>query len=416
MTTRITEDNITPGSISANIFLAGVTLGGGVTIDQIIVTDSNFANTENTQIPVSGGYLKLYGTGFQANANVYISTSLSLSTQVTANVVSNNEIRLTIGSTTAATYNLFLFNRNGSTATRLNLITSAIPQRTASWVAGGNSPGDYLSRIERITYATDTATASVRGKLIVKRFAHAGIGTDNDAWYGAGNGGGPIFSSVERLTFISDTATASARGPLNSAVQKNAAVGNDNYGWFSTGPVTNRITYTNDTVTSTARGPLSANRYNLAGTSNDNYGWFGGGMVEGGSPRSVVDRVDFAADTNTASARGPLSIARWGLAGTGNNEYGWFGAGRIPGSVLSTVDRVTYSNDTATSSVRGPLSGREDLTASGNDNYGWFKGGNTPNTNIVQRIDFGSDTSAASTRGPLNINANWQLASASGIA
>jgi hypothetical protein len=41
---------------------------------------------------------------------------------------------------------------------------AAAGNTTDGWFAGGWSPGT-ISRVDRITYATDTATASVRGPL-----------------------------------------------------------------------------------------------------------------------------------------------------------------------------------------------------------------------------------------------------------
>ena len=41
------------------------------------------------------------------------------------------------------------------------------PENTAAWFGGG---GATVSTVDRITYATDTATASVRGPLSLARY------------------------------------------------------------------------------------------------------------------------------------------------------------------------------------------------------------------------------------------------------
>lgn len=416
MTTRITESNITPGSITANSIAAGISLGGGggVKIDQIIVTDENFANTEDTQIFSTGGYLKIYGSGFQANANVYFSNTFALTTQVTANVVSSNEVRLTISTTPVETYNLFLINTNGSIATKLSAFTSIVPPPTAAWFAGGVTP-TRLSTVDRITFATDTNTASVRGPLSGSNQDLTATGNDNFGWFGGGFVGGytPVISKVDRITFSTDTATASVRGPLSVSKYSLAATGNDNFGWFGGGRTpdfssVDRITFSTDTATASLRGPLSSARYSLAATGNDNFGWFAGGSVS-----TRIDRIAFSIDTATASVRGPLSAIAYRLAATSNEDYGWFGGGGVLGS---RVNRITFTDDTNTALVRGPLSlSRQRLTAAGNDNFGWFGGGTPGFRSTVDRIDFADDTGIASVRGPLS-SARYDLAATSGIA
>jgi hypothetical protein len=184
----------------------------------------------------------------------------------------------------------------------------------------------WLSTVDRITYATDTATASVRGPLSSARTNLAAAGNTTDGWFGGGRVFGPapmIYSTVNRITYATDTATASVRGPLSSARYNFSAAGNTTDGWFGggVGPVStvNRITYATDTATASVRGPLSSARYALAAAGNTTDGWFGGGY-SGGAPRSTVDRITYATDTATASVRGPLSLARKDLAAAGGTQ------------------------------------------------------------------------------------------------
>ena len=248
------------------------------------------------------------------------------------------------------------------------------PPNTAAWFGGGDvGINELRSRVDRITFATDTATASVRGPLSVINRAAAAVGNSNYAWFGAGLAPGTPSggkSTVERITYATDTATASVRGPLSLARYKFlAAVGNSDYGWFGGGflfPGINysridRITYATDTATASVRGPLSLARYALAAAGNTTDGWFGGGATP--SNLSRVDRITYATDTDTAVARGPLSAGKQYLAAAGNSTDGWFGGSYPPNS---TVDRITYATDTNTASVRGPLSGpRNQMAAAG---------------------------------------------------
>jgi hypothetical protein len=83
---------------------------------------------------------------------------------------------------------------------------------TAGWYAGGSNK----STIDRITFATDTATASVRGPLTSARYTFAGV-TDNTTygWFGTGsNPSAGLVTTVDRITYATDTATADVRGPM----------------------------------------------------------------------------------------------------------------------------------------------------------------------------------------------------------
>lgn len=294
---------------------------------------------------------------------------------------------------------------------------------TAGWYAGG-TPGTSL--VDRITFATDTATASVRGPLSSARGQAAGAGTFNDGWIAGGAG-----DTVDRITYATDTATTSIRGPLSIGIAMIAGVSdNTTYGWFGGGnspsntfniSTIQRIVYSSDTSTATTRGQLSVGRIFPSATGNTTYGWFGGGRNPSLTPTrvSTIDRITYATDTGTASVRGPLSASVEAMGAIGTTIYGWFGGGYLSTSAdTSTVSRITYATDTATASVRGPLSlARSGLgvSTSGDENYGWFGGGEASFVakSTIDRIEYATDTATATARGPLSL-ARRQIAGVSG--
>ena len=158
------------------------------------------------------------------------------------------------------------------------------PENTAAWFGAGYTnaaPGGPRSTVQRITFATDTDTASVRGPLSLARDRLTAASNFTDGWFGGGSGSYPsFFSTVDRITFATDTATASVRGPLSQA------------------------------------------RFSLAAAGNTTNGWFGGGYNTSSAPlsKSTVDRITYATDTATASVRGPLSSARYNLAAAGGTQ------------------------------------------------------------------------------------------------
>lgn len=211
------------------------------------------------------------------------------------------------------------FTGNGVT------MEGAPSQPTATWAAGGYPPLT-ISTVNRITYATDTATASNRGPLFIRRTVGTSTGDTSYGWFIGGNNSDyapPQLSQVDRITYATDTATASARGPLTTAVAYSAAV--------------------TDTI----------------------YGWVGAGSV--GAPIyriSTVQRITFATDTASASTRGPLVATRYFHSATCDNTYGWFAAGSANASPTSSVTRITFATDTATSTDRGFLTGAFELQGS----------------------------------------------------
>jgi len=294
-------------------------------------------------------------------------------------------------------------------------------EATAGWYAGG-APPYVLSTIQRVTFATDTATASNRGPLTVARMTAGAVSTLTYGWVAAGYF--PETSTVERITFASDTGATSTRGPVLSRNALSGA-GNDTYGWFSgwdnppPGKSTvDRITYANDTATASVRGPLSAAKRYMGSTGNSSYGWWAGGLASPGTTvYATMDRIDYANDTATASVRGSLNVATTGLsATTDTSTYGWFAGGSTsPGSIVSNIDRMTFANDTATTSARGPLTlAKTKIGGTGNTTYGYYGGGNSPAVSTVQRITYATDTATASTRGPL-VAAAYGTAACSGI-
>ena len=291
-------------------------------------------------------------------------------------------------------------------------ITAAPPSTaTAGWWGAGQNN----TSVQRVTFATDTATASLRGPLNASSYFYglAAAGTLTDGWYGGGTQSGVgAISTVNRITYATDTATATTKGPLSLArAYLGATSDGTTYGWFGGGSPGNkstvdRITYATDTDTASIRGPLSGNRSRVAGTGTSTDGWFGGGYSPAtGSTVSIINRITYATDTATASVKGPLNIATSFLsASTDGTTYGWFGGGDGPYSV---VQRITYANDTATASLRGPLSSsRYGISATGDSTYGWFGGGRNPAApgvvTTIDRITYATDTATASIRGPLN--------------
>ena len=69
---------------------------------------------------------------------------------------------------------------------------------------------------------TITAGVSFSGGFT---FTEAPVLENTAAWFGGGTNNAGSFSTVDRITYATDTATASVRGPLSSARDLLAAAG-----------------------------------------------------------------------------------------------------------------------------------------------------------------------------------------------
>jgi hypothetical protein len=276
----------------------------------------------------------------------------------------------------------------------------------AGYFGGGSDGTNNLASIDKVDYANDTATASVRSALSLARFGLGSVGNGNFGYFAGGRVAPTNYSTIDRIEYSSDTQNTIVRGPLSSARPYLGGTGNANFGYFygSSTPtsVVDRIEYSTDTSTASIRGPLSFSRAfaETSATGNLNFGYFGGGYNPGINV-SNIDRVDYANDTMTALARNKLIVSRRRLTATGNNNFGHFAGGTSP---LSSIERIDYSNDTATTSFKGPLSlAREGLSSTGNSNFGYFGGGSPGPLSTIDRINYSNDTAIAQVRGPLPV-------------
>jgi len=283
----------------------------------------------------------------------------------------------------------------------------------AGYFGGGTDGTNNLAGIDKVDYANDTATASVRSALSLAKKEMSAVGNSSFGYF---SGGDSPQTDVYRLEYSSDTQNTTVRGPLQIGSASRSAVGNQSYGYVNGGSAINRIDYSNDSSTLN-RGNLlnSSVLYYWSSISSPYYGYFTGGYS---SPTtySGLDRIDFANDTLTASKRTNVPNISYGMSGFGNQSFGYIGGGIN----VTYVRRVDYANDTANISFRGPLSRNINYlsSATSNSNFGYFGGGiapSSPITSQVDRINFSNDTAIASVRGSLS-TAKSALAATSPLA
>jgi hypothetical protein len=218
----------------------------------------------------------------------------------------------------------------GSLST-IRMSLDAVSDKNYGWFIGGSiettsvPSTSYVSVVDRINFTDDTVTASARGNLTQGRKLLTSTGNNNFGWVI----GGEIYTTtgistctIERITFSSDTTTASVRGTLSATRESLASHSNDNFGWVFGGEPTiyqstvERINFSQDTLTASVRGSLITARFLLTAEGTINESWIAGGRSPTSPGISIIERFIFSSDTQIASNRSNLSVSLTSLNAT----------------------------------------------------------------------------------------------------
>ena len=304
--------------------------------------------------------------------------------------------------------------------------------KTTGYYAGG-AAGTVTSVSELITYSSDTVSA-ITGLPGFARYYLAATG-NSTAGYFAGGFLGPAApnlgtSRVEKLTYSSNTFATLPAAPLPLSVGYHAASGNSSSGYFSGGtsqaasPIPNantlisKLSYSTDTISTTTNLRLPNTRGNTAtyatGALSDalpftqpglaptpapteppDAGYFAGGYNP--NQFSTIQKVNFAVDTQSTS--GFLPFTRFYIAATSSLTAGYFSGGQ-PG--FTTVDKITYSTDSVQTVFSSFLPSFEIQHAgTGNSLAGYFTGGSVSVSN-TDKITYSTEISSVVPSAILN--------------
>jgi alpha-tubulin suppressor-like RCC1 family protein len=98
-------------------------------VTSLTVTDSSYNALTSTAVSLSGGYIKLAGSGFTSGATVYVNGVAATSTTF----VSGIEVRAQVPAASAGTYSVMVFNSSGLGAIYANgIVYSAAPSWTST--------------------------------------------------------------------------------------------------------------------------------------------------------------------------------------------------------------------------------------------------------------------------------------------
>jgi len=373
-----------------------------VLISNVVYANDSFANTSNTDLPLDGGYLKLYGSGFQSGVNVFVGNANTV-----ANLVSNTELWIAVPPLSADVYDLFLYNPDGSNAIVINGVNVLGSDYTHGWFSGGalsGPTGTIHKNFGRFPSSPVPANNPVinlsngNNNFLPNIFAH-----------------GTLSTQIERLTFANDTNANDARANLNGARWHHSGARNYYNGYFAgadapfgttipgTAPINpvptiaartgtsnvSKFTFADDSAAVQSRFNLTTARYGQGSAENTIHSWFtlGGGASSptvANPSLTSTERMTFANDTASTTGRGNASLARHFVASSRNSSYGWFAGGTKvspnnsgPNTELySRIDRIDFSNDSNVALVRGDqlISAHSSVGVS-TETFGWFHGG-----------------------------------------
>ncbi len=114
---------------TANDAVVSAVAGAVPKISNVSIANSTYAVLDDTAIATDGGYLVITGTGFTSGSQVLIDRTPALSTTY----VNSTTLRAQVDSANAETYNVYVVNPDGGTATRVNGLTYS---GTPTWVTG----------------------------------------------------------------------------------------------------------------------------------------------------------------------------------------------------------------------------------------------------------------------------------------
>jgi hypothetical protein len=150
--TSLKKSIITPGSIEVISDIGGG--GTAPTITSLTVTDASWVPTVSQYVDtVTGGYVEIVGTGFDAGAIAYLNGATLTTTRV-----DSTKLRIVIPPTAAGAYSIMVFNSDNVGAIFANINLSIAP----SFVTSAGSLGSFYesSNVNTLVSATADSTLS----------------------------------------------------------------------------------------------------------------------------------------------------------------------------------------------------------------------------------------------------------------
>ena len=196
---------------------------------------------------------------------------------------------------------------------------AATGNSTHGYFAGG--PSQDNRRIHKVFYSVDiTSLLPSTVELDQAVYGLAATGNSTHGYFGGGRYGSNSVSRMEKITYSSDTLLVIPGANLSQRRDLLGATGNSTHGYFGggqTGPypttrvsTMQKITYATDTRTALPSSALSDERWGVSATGNSTDGYFGGGSSTSGAV-ATMDKITYSSDTTAAVPGANLITARY---------------------------------------------------------------------------------------------------------
>jgi hypothetical protein len=408
MAGKLSGNAIEAGTISTEKLDANLNSAIGVLKVSSIVYPSG------SSVGLSGNdIVQLVGSGFNANAKVFINYNLVSNITVT----NSSSISVTTPPQDQGIYLLQVTNPDGASITVTPGIEYAevgFQGSTSGYISGGGlAPGAKENIIDKFPFASD-ASASDVGDLTLARRDVAGQSSTVSGYSSGGSRNPPSpnlrVNVIDKFPF----ATNSNATDVGDLTQIRTSAAGQSYvptsGYTSGGndislPVVNTVDKfpfaTNANATDV--GDLTQTRDSLTGQSSSTHGYASGGNVSFPTISNVIDKFPFASDANATDVGDLTQARRETPAGQSSTTSGYTsgGYGTPPPGVVNTIDKFPFASDASATDVgdlsffRGGVSGQSS-TASGYSSGGV---GNPPLavgiTNTIDKFPFASDGNAS---------------------
>jgi hypothetical protein len=223
------------------------------------------------------------------------------------------------------------------------------------WMGGHNGYGAF-SRVDKLTYATDSVAYTPGANLSGTRYGSYCTGNTTKGYSGGANTSGDGVGSVmDRLTYATDTTTRLPGSNLTETRIRCGVAGSLTVGyWMGSAferSTTDRMTYSTESVAVVpgAQLPTKRGAMGACASATDVYA-AGGRQSPGDAKTSQILKLNLSSESISVDAS--LASIRYGVSGTGDATKGYFIGGSVgpvyPNGARTSVNKFVYSTSTVT--------------------------------------------------------------------
>lgn len=296
-----------------------------------------------------------------------------------------------------------------STLSSARYNVGAVSSPSAGYWMGGHNGSSAFSRVDKITYATDSVAYTPGANLSGTRYGSYCTGNTTKGYSGGANTSGDGVGSVmDRLTYATDTTVRLPGSNLTETRIRCGVAGSLTVGyWMGSAferSTTDRMTYSTESVAVVPSAQLPTKRGAMGATASATDVYAAGGRQSPGDAKtSQILKLNLSSEAISVDAS--LASIRYGVSGTGNATKGYFIGGSVgpvyPNGARTSVNKLTYSTSTVDTTLTQPL-------------VSWESGSMARRENSLPSQDPPTATPTASTFPSLNPALNVNAVFASG--